>query len=164
MKFIQKYSRLFLLALLAGSVIITGCAKPGRRLEPPRVNLAHIQVQEIKLFETVLKIELRVFNTNEVALNVNGIDCKLELNGKKFASGVSDTTTVIPAFRSALVPMMLYSSVIDVFQGVIKSRGAKEMKYTVKGRVHISGGFLLPPVVPFETEGSIPIDITKDSP
>jgi len=164
MKFIQKYSRLFVLALLSVSVIITGCAKPGRQLEPPRVNVAHIQVQEIKLFETVLKIELRVFNTNEIALNVNGIDCKLELNGKNFASGVSDTTTVIPAFGSALVPMVLYSSVIDVFQGIMKSRGTKEMKYTVKGRVHITGGFLLPPVVPFETEGVIPIDAREASP
>jgi LEA14-like dessication related protein len=164
MKFTQKYSHLFVLVLLAVSVFITGCAKPGRRLEPPRINLAHIQVQEIKLFETVLKIELRVFNTNEVALTVNGIDCKLELNGKKFASGVSDTKTKIPALGTVLVPMMLYSSVIDVFQGVMKSRDTKKMKYKVNGRVHITGGFLLPPVVPFETEGSIPIDITDDSP
>jgi LEA14-like dessication related protein len=164
MKFMQKHSRLFVLALLTVSVIITGCAKPGKRLEPPRINLAHIQVQEIKLFESVLKIELRVFNTNEVALDVNGIDCKLELNGKIFASGVSDTTTKIPAFGSVLVPMMLYSSIIDVFQGFMKSRDTKEMKYTVKGRVHITGGFLLPPVVPFETEGSIPIDIPEGSP
>jgi LEA14-like dessication related protein len=164
MKFMQQHSPMFVLALLIVPVIIIGCAKPGRRLEPPRVNLAHIQVQEIKLFETVLKIELRVFNTNEVALNVNGIDCKLELNGEKVASGVSDTKTKIPAFGSALVPMMLYSSFIDFFQGVMKSRGTKEMKYTVKGRVHMTGGFLLPPMVPFETKGAIPIDITEDSP
>lgn len=164
MKFIQKHSRLFVFVLLTVSLIIAGCAQPGRRLEPPQVKLAHVQVQEIKLFETVLKIELRVFNTNEVALTVNGIDCKLELNGKKFASGVSDIKTKIPALGSVLVPTMLYSSVIDVFQGVMKSRDTKEMKYKVKGRVHISGGFLLPPAVPFETSGSIPIDITEGSP
>lgn len=79
-------------------------------------------------------------------------------------SGVSDTKTKIPAFGSVPVPMMLYSSVIDVFQGVLKSKDIKEINYKVKGHIPIIGDVLLPHVASFETEGSIPIDITENSP
>jgi hypothetical protein len=65
----------------------------------------------------VLQIELRVFNTNEIPIKIKGLDCDLELNGKRFATGVSSVDREIPAFGTEIVPVTLYSSVLDIFRG-----------------------------------------------
>lgn len=75
--------------VVAALLVVSGCAGFGQRLETPRVNLIHIRVQEVRFLETILEVQLRVFNTNDVALKIKGIECELELNGQPFAVGVS---------------------------------------------------------------------------
>ena len=91
---------------------LTGCAGVGKTLEPPRVTLANIQVEEVKAFETIFQIELRVFNTNDIPIEIKGIDCELEINGRKFASCVSKVVKEIPSYGTDTVPITLYSSVL----------------------------------------------------
>lgn len=149
------------LALLAVYLpIVSGCAGPGRQLNPPEIGLADISVREIRLFETVFEIELRVVNANDVSLTVKGIDFTFECNGRKIGSGVSDVETIIPARGSAVVPVTVYSSVIDALRGIMGSKDTNELNYRLKGRIHIAGGFLLPPLIPFESEGSISLEET----
>ena len=58
--------------LLLAVLFLVGCAGPGKKLEPPRITLTNIQVQEIKVFESVFQIELRVVNPNDVAIIHSG--------------------------------------------------------------------------------------------
>ena len=91
------------------SLILSGCAGLGRRLEAPRITLSNFSVQEIKVFESVFKIELRVFNTNDTSLEIKGLNCNLEINGKRLATGVANVKTDIPSYETGIVPMTLYS-------------------------------------------------------
>jgi LEA14-like dessication related protein len=132
-----------------------GCASPGKRLESPKISLAHIEIVEAQLFETVLRIDLRVFNTNAVALDVKGIDCSLELNGKDFARGVSDAQVHIPANGTEKIPMTVYSSLVDMARGFLKAQDEEKLTYKMKGRLRVEGGFMVPSVIPFTSEGEI---------
>jgi LEA14-like dessication related protein len=143
-----------LLALLLVANMF-GCASPGKRLESPRIALAHIEVQETRIFETVLKIDLRVFNTNEVPLEVKGLDCELEFNGKRFAQGVSDVAIKVPAQGTAVIPMTLYSSLVDMARGLLKAQAEEKLQYKIKGRLRLKGGFMVPSVIPFTSDGEI---------
>jgi LEA14-like dessication related protein len=143
-----------MLALLMAATLF-GCASPGKRLESPRIALAHIEVQESRIFETVLKIDLRVFNTNEVPLEVKGLDCDLELNGKRFAQGVSDITIHIPAQGTAVIPMTVYSSLVDMARGFLKAQAEEKLQYKIKGRLRLEGGFMVPSVIPFTSDGEV---------
>ena len=71
-------------AMVTVLAILHGCAGIGRRLEPPEVSLAHIAIQEVKALETTFQLHVRVFNFNDVPLEIKGIDCELEINGRKF--------------------------------------------------------------------------------
>ena len=142
---------------------LAGCAGVGKTLEPPRVTLANIQVEEVKAFETVFQIELRVFNTNDIAIEIKGIDCELELNDRKFASGVSKVGKEIPSYGTDTVPITLYSSVLDMVRGVLNLPGKEKLKYKVSGRVRLGGGPLVPSVVPFESEGEFSLEGLNDS-
>jgi LEA14-like dessication related protein len=139
-------------------LLLVGCAGLGKSLEPPRIHLSNVQFQESKALETVLQIELRVFNTNDVPIKVKGLDCDLELNGKRFAKGVSSVDTEIPAFGTTTVPVTLYSSVVDIFRGIVGLHKKEKLKFGVYGRLHLEGGFLMPAVVPFKAEEELALE------
>jgi LEA14-like dessication related protein len=146
------------IAVLILLLVPAGCAGLGKSLEPPRINLSNVQFQESKSLETVLKIELRVFNANDVPIKVKGLDCDLELNGKSFAKGVSSVDTEIPAFGTAILPVTLYSSVVDLFRGIMGLQKKEKLKFGVSGRLHLEGGFLMPSTYPFKAEEELTLE------
>lgn len=147
---------LFLIAL--GVTAFWGCAGLGMRLEPPRVNLANIQVLEVRAFETVFQIEIRVINTNNVPLQMKGIDCELDVNGKTLASGVSGTKTTIPALGTGTVPVKVYSSVVDMVRSLLGLQEKEKLEYRLKGRLQVEGGLMVPSTIPFESKGEISLN------
>ena len=149
---------LFRICVLVSLFLLAGCASLGKTLDPPRINLSNVQFQESKALETVLQIELRVFNTNDVPLKVKGLDCDLELNGKSFAKGVSSVDKEIPAFGTTIVPVTLYSSVVDIFRGIMGLHKKEKLKFGVSGRLHLEGGFLIPSTFPFKAEEELALE------
>ena len=145
--------RAMLIALIIA--VLWGCAAPGKRLETPQVLLADISVLKIGLMEQVLKVELRLVNTNDVPLRIKGIDCSLMLNDRKLASGVSDQTTNIPALGTATVAISLYTSLPEVMKGFFSLKEKEDLHYKVSGRLHAEGGFLMPSLIPFSAEGTL---------
>jgi LEA14-like dessication related protein len=127
------------------------------------VSLANISVQEIKGFETVFQIDLRIFNTNDINLVIKAIDCELEVNNRQFASGITNAKTEIPPYSTDTIPVTVYSSVIDVARGVFGLRNAEKLRYKIEGRVHLASDFSLPAVVPFESAGEFFLQGDSDS-
>ena len=133
---------------------MVGCAGLGQRLEPPRVKLATIRVEEFNVLETVFEVRLRMFNTNDTALQIKGIECELEINGQPFALGVSDADVEIPSYGTQLVPLHVYASVLDIIKSAQSMQDQDQLKYHIKGKVRLgAGGF--PALLPFESEGNI---------
>ena len=143
--------------LLSG-VLMTlwaGCAGLGESLKPPHMNISAIQVMEIRPFEAVFRVRLRAFNTNDVVIDIKGIKCELEINGRRFATGVSDTRTKIPPYQTATLPVDVYSSVLDIVRGLPALADKEGLRYTLKGHVRVEAGALVPPVIPFSFEGDL---------
>ena len=149
-------SKLSVITILVASLgLLAGCAGIGKPLEPPRISLAHIQPQEFTGFEAVFQIKLRVFNTNDIDLNVKGIEADLEINGKKFATGVSKAAIKIPSFGNALVPVTVYSSVVDIVMGFHGLQNAEQLRYRLKGKLRVAADNMLSTSLPFDSEGQI---------
>ena len=142
--------------------MLTACAGVGKRLETPEVSLAHISVQESRGFETAYQIDLRVFNTNDIPLEIKGVDCELEINGRKFAKGVSATETAVPAYGTELVRMEMYSSMLEMvssFLNMVKEVQSKQappnIEYKISGRLRLGAGKMLPGSFPFKYQGEL---------
>jgi len=148
--------------ILAIFVFLIGCAGIGKQLNPPRISLANIRVQEVSGLETVFQIQMRVFNTNDVDLNVKGIEAELEINGQPFATGVSNTPVEIPSFGTELVTVTVYSSVIKMFRSVYGLKDSEELQYRLSGKLRVSGNNMLPVSLPFESEGQVTLPPSKD--
>jgi LEA14-like dessication related protein len=150
-QYINLFSRLIVILL-----ILSGCAGWGKRLETPRITLSNFNVQEIKIFESVFTIEMRVFNTNDIPMEIKGLNCDLELNGKRLATGVSNVEINIPSYETALVPMTLYSSVLDVLTVLRKLAKNEKLEYKLTGRIKLGKG-TMPSTIPFKSMGELPL-------
>jgi LEA14-like dessication related protein len=149
----------FLRVVAAACLLLTpGCAGLGKTLEAPRVSLADVRIQEMKGLENVVHIDLRVFNTNDIPLMVRGIDCDLTMNGKRLATGVSRVEQEIPAYGTTVVPMILYSSVVDLFRGVMGLHDKEKVKFGLTGKLRVEGGTWMPSAIPFNAESEISLD------
>jgi len=135
-------------------LVIFGCAGVGQRLEPPRVKMANIRPESFNLLETVFEVQLRVFNTNDTPLNIRGVESEIEINGKPFAFGVSESDVEIPAYGTALLPLRVYSSVFDIIKSAVGLQGQNQLNYHIKGKLRL-GGSAFPSTLPFESEGHI---------
>jgi len=151
-------------AIFVAYLILSGCAGVGKQLDPPRISLANIQVQEVTGLETAFQIQLRVFNANDVDLNVKGIKAELEINGQTFATGVSNTPVDIPSYGTELVTITVYSSVIKMFRSVYGLKDSEELKYRLNGKLRVSGNSMLPTTLPLESEGQVTLKPFKDQP
>ena len=153
-----------LLKILLAVLMISGCAGVGKQLDPPRISLANIRVQEVTGLETAFEIQMRVFNANDIDLNVKGISAELEINGQPFATGVSNTPVKIPSYGTELVSITVYSSVIKMFKSVYGLKDSEELKYRLKGKVRVSGNNMMPTSLPFESEGEVTLKPPKGQP
>lgn len=155
-------NRSLCLALLWWAGLIAGCAGWGKPLETPRVSLSNIQVQESKGLETTFLVHLRVTNPNDVDLDVKGVDFDLEINGKHFAYGISNTQVKVPAFGSEIIPITVHSSVLDIVRGLFGLQQREDLSYQLKGKVRMAGGMLMPSTLPFDSQGTVSIkDLTS---
>ena len=153
-----------LLALTLAAAVLCGCAGLGARLEPPRISLAHIALQEVKTFETVFRLQVRVFNTNDIPLVLKALDCDLDVNGQRLATGVTEAQTTIPALGSGLVDVTVYASSLQMVGRILDSLGTRgsaqeprALDYELSGRLHL-GGRALPSRLPFSTTGTLSMD------
>jgi LEA14-like dessication related protein len=152
-----KHAITFLVTVMLPAVCISACAGFGTRLESPRISLSNLALQETTGFETVLRVSLRVLNPNDIDLNIRGVDCSLEINGKPFARGISNAAVQVPPFGSATVPITVYSSAVDIARGLISVPGRKELNYELKGKLRLEKTGWLLSGLPFKSGGTVPI-------
>jgi LEA14-like dessication related protein len=162
LRFVRQFPGLAGLFLLV--LCLSGCAGLGKKLEPPKITLANITVQEIKAFETVFGLQLRVFNTNDIPLVIKALDCDLEVNEHRLASGVTESKATIPAYGTGLVDVTVYASSVQIvnrlLQGLRDSQAegkTKSIDYDLSGHLHL-GGSALPAKIPFSAKGSMALD------
>jgi LEA14-like dessication related protein len=143
-------------------LLLGGCAKMYGFKEDPKISVADIRIQEVKAMEGIFLIKLRVLNPNEVPLDLHGINCDLEINKRHFASGIGDSNQIVPAFGTAVVPVEVYASVLDMIASVADllhtagkiSSKDKPVPYTLHGTARIGiHGFKKE--VPFKSSGEL---------
>lgn len=80
-----------------------GCTGIPFNAKAPKVSVAEVSVKRFGLFEQIFDVGLRVNNPNDFDIDIEGLEFKLEINSREFATGVAHTHTHVPAFSSAVV-------------------------------------------------------------
>jgi len=158
---IMSMTRSAVLALLAFGVLLCGGCATLQGREPIRVIVAGVEPMQGEGLELRMLLKLRIQNPNDAPLDFNGVSVQMDVEGKRFATGVSDFAGSVPRFGEAIVEVPVSISVfgvarqaIDVMTRENQGKLAYEMtgklagpafnsvRFTSKGELTLPGAIL----------------------
>jgi len=139
-------------AMVAVIAMIGGCAIHENPI-PPEVRMVDLRPAGGGLLEQVFQIDLRVANPNDFDLDIDGVRADLEVNGQRFASGLSNQAVTVPRLGSAILSVEASTGVIDLARQLFGLAETGNLEYRLTGTAYL-GGFGQSSV-PFEQTGSL---------
>jgi len=127
---------------------------------PPEVNLMRVDVQDVTLSHVNLLADLRVFNPNETALTVQGVDYTLHLEGIKVFSGKSNLSQTIAPQEYGHLTLRLSSAYWDIIQLFNKLPNTSDVAFAMQGSIRVGGSRLFAQRFSFDKQGTIPLHKT----
>lgn len=89
-------------------------------------------------------VKLRVQNPNDAPVNYNGVALEMNVQGRTFATGVSDAAGSVPRFGESVIEVPVTASAFRMARsalGLMKGGGAglSKISYEMKGKLSGSG-------------------------
>jgi LEA14-like dessication related protein len=143
-----------LIHLLILLLLLSGCAALQTREERVRVTIADLRPLESTLMEQRYLVKIRLQNRSKEALTIDGMSFDLDLNGKRFASGVSNQETTVPGFSESILEVKLNSTVFGLIKqfGALRDRQSGSFDYQISGTLSSPDSML---DLPFNEKGEI---------
>lgn len=111
--------------------------------EPVDVTVAGIESLPSEGMELRLAVKLRVQNPNDQPIDFDGISVRLIVQGKTFATGVSDQRGTVPRFGTEVLTVAVTVSALRVAWntfGLLMNEGAPDrIRYDLEGKINRTG-------------------------
>lgn len=136
MEITMSGSRNALLVLLA-LLLLGGCAGLQHR-EPVHVLIAGVEPLPGEGLEMRMLVKLRVQNPNDAPLDFDGVSIQMDVQGRRFATGVSDVGGSVPRFGETIVAVPVSVSVLGLARqviGVMTHEQRGPLAYELTGRL-----------------------------
>ncbi len=123
------------------ALVLSGCATYPHR-EPIEVYVADVATLAGEGLELRMLVKLRIQNPNDVPLAFNGVAMQMDVQGRPFATGVSDASGVVPRFGETVVAVPVSLSVFGfarrAVDAVANAYRRGKLTYELKGK--LAGG------------------------
>ena len=140
-------------ALVAMALLVTACTTPGPRDYPLAVQLADLRFAEAGLLEQSIGLDLRFTNPNPEPIRAEGLRFVMEVDGRRFGTGVSDAVFEIPRLGEAVVPVTIRVQTGELINRLMALR-AGELDYRITGDLFEATGLASRPLA-FSGDSSI---------
>ena len=122
---------------------LQGCAI-FQRSDPLQVTVAGIEPMEGQGqgLELRLLVKLRVQNPNDAPIDYNGVAVEMIVQGKTFATGVSDASGTVPRFGESVIAVPVTASAFRMLgeaYTLFRSGGSGKITYEMTGKLNGSG-------------------------
>ena|SRR5689334_13288229 len=120
----------------------SGCASMKAK-DPLQVTVAGVEPLQGEGMELRLLVKLRVQNPNDAPVDYNGVAVEMNVQGKTFATGVSDAHGSVPRFGESVIEVPVTASAFRMARqalGMMRGGGmAEKIHYELKGKLNGSG-------------------------
>ena len=129
-----------ILLLLMAFILMAACSSLLQRPEPPRVDLAGLEVLEVGLLEQRYLLKLRLQNTNTQDLTIKGLDYEVFINDRPFAHGVSRRSVTIPAFGEDVIEVEVNSNLTRLYEQLrsLQEGSHQNLNYRIFGGLKLN--------------------------
>ena len=148
-----------IVALACAVLASAGCAMLQAR-DPVQVTVAGIEPLQGQGLELRMLVKLRVQNPNDAQIDYNGVAVEMKVQGKTFATGVSDATGSVPRFGETVVSIPVTVSAFRMARqavDMIQRGGTGAISYEMAGK--LSGPSLSS--MRFRTQGEFNLPATS---
>ena len=131
--------RLLLIGIACAAV--TGCASMQGR-DPLQVTVAGVEPLQGQGMELRMLVKLRVQNPNDSPVDYDGVAVEMDVQGKTFATGVTDARGSVPRFGETVIEVPVTASAFRMARqalGVMSGGGIGKITYELTGKLHGSG-------------------------
>jgi LEA14-like dessication related protein len=130
--------RIFMFIMFTcGMLLLGGCASL-HHPEPIDVIMAGVEPLQSQGMELRMLVKLRIQNPNDLPLDFNGVSVQMDVQGKRFATGVSDTVGSVPRFGETIVSVPVSISVFSIVRqamDVVTEEYRGKLEYDMSGRL-----------------------------
>ena len=134
----MSMSRSALRVLLAfGVLLFGGCANFQGR-EPVEVLIAGVEPLQGEGLELRMLVKLRIQNPNDLPLDFNGVSVQMDVQGKQFATGVSDAVGSVPRFGETIIGVPVSVSMFRIAHqaiGIMANEYRGRIAYEMTGKL-----------------------------
>jgi LEA14-like dessication related protein len=125
------------LFVTVAALLAAACATMSGR-DPLNVTVAGVEPLKGEGLELRLGVKLRVQNPNDDAIDYDGVHVQLNVEGKSFASGVSDAHGTVPRYGEAVIMVPVTVPAIKMAFGalnVINGKYSGKINYDLDGKL-----------------------------
>lgn len=123
-------------ALSAGFVLLAACANLSQR-DPMQVYVVGVEPLPGQGLELRMLVKLRVQNPNDMPIEYDGVAVAMEVQGRTFASGVSDAAGTVPRFGESVISVPVSISALRALRNAagILNTNPEKIDYELKGKL-----------------------------
>lgn len=121
--------------LVVSLLALCGC------LSQPSVDVALIGLAPVEstLLEQRLRLDFRLQNFSDRAVEATGLDLTLYVNGRRLARGVDNDAFHLDRLGETTVSAVVSTSLFEVARQLLALPDRETFSYELKGRVHLQG-------------------------
>ncbi len=135
------------------ALLLGACSTLSPIPEKPKVEVAGLRIEHLRLTDPDLVVILRLTNPNRISLPVNALELTVDLNDRAFAEGHSLAPVTLPAQGSTLMEVAVHAHsdvLMRTAREMLGSPGGS-LRYRVRGQAQVTSMNL---AVSFDTPGS----------
>ena len=130
----MRSTRVFGVAMMA--LLLAGCGSMPQR-DPIEVYVVGVEPLQGEGLELRMLIKVRVQNPNDTAIDYDGVAVSMDVQGRTFASGVSDAAGTVPRFGETVINVPVSVSAFRMARGAasVFNANAGTIEYALKGKL-----------------------------
>ncbi|MDZ7599686.1 MAG: LEA type 2 family protein [Desulfobacterales bacterium] len=135
---IMTIGRSALLVMLVFGVLLNGGCATLQDREAIQVIIAGVEPLQGEGLELRMLVKLRIQNPNDFPLDFNGVSVLMDVQGKRFATGVSDAGGSVPRFGETIVDVPVSISVFGIARqafGIMTTEYRGNLAYEMTGKL-----------------------------
>jgi LEA14-like dessication related protein len=131
------YRNAQLIFLVCTTLLIGGCASMQQR-DPIQVFVVGTEPLQGEGWEARMLVKLRVQNPNDTPVNFTGLSIQMDVQGKSFASGVSNVGGSVPRFGETVIEVPVSISAFRMMRqaiGLMNNQLQGKLTYSISGKL-----------------------------
>lgn len=153
----NRPATLLLMSLILATLTLGGCATLGSDLQPPLVTVTGLEPLPGQGLAPKLRVRLQLQNRNNEAIQLAGLDFDLTIDGRRFASGVSNRGLRLSPLGSAETDVEITLNGLNVARQLFQwiQQPPADLSYEISGHLHLTEGIRRK--LAFNRKGSVPL-------